>query len=424
METAIRFNLQYTPKHDVYHMSAMAAAKLVKEIGGIILNACRQFYRENTEMKPEPFVLERYFAKHEFSAEYLLSSSDCEAFYMGELLESADAQSLGLWENLKLGYTDSSGHPLLREAIADIYKAAAADDILVVTPEEGIFLAMQALLRPGDHVVCTFPGYQSLYELARSMGCDVSFWKPDEDRGWHFSLRKIEHLIRDDTKMVVVNFPHNPTGYMPSYAGYMSLVDVVRQSGAYLFSDEMYRFLELDRESTLPAGCDVYRKAISLSGLSKAFGLPGLRIGWVATRDRDILEQMGLLKDYTTICSSAPSEILGLMAVRDRENIIARQMKRIRKNIGILDDFFSQYSDCASWNRPLGGSTCFPRMSITDDTSQFCETLIRETGIMLVPSKIFQYGNHHIRIGFGRENFPEIIERFSVYIDALRRDAN
>jgi aspartate/methionine/tyrosine aminotransferase len=370
-------------------------------------------------MKLEPFFLERYFAEHEFSAKYLLSSSDCEALSMKELLESADAQSLRLWENLKLGYTDSSGHPLLRESIADIYKGIAADDILVVTPEEGIFLAMQALLRPGDHVICTFPGYQSLYGLARSMGCNVSLWKPNEDRGWHFSLRQLQNLIRDDTRMVVVNFPHNPTGYMPAHAGYTSLVDIVRQREAYLFSDEMYRFLELDREATLPAACEVYRKAISLSGLSKSFGLPGLRIGWVTTRDHETLEQMSVLKDYTTICNSAPSEILGLMAVRAREDIIARQMARIRKNIKILDDFFSKYSDCMCWKRPLGGSICFPRISLTDDTFGFCETLIRETGIMLVPSKIFQYGNHHVRIGFGRENFPEVIARFSAYIDTL-----
>jgi aspartate/methionine/tyrosine aminotransferase len=373
-------------------------------------------------MQLEPFFLERYFAKHEFSAKYLLSSSDCEAFSMEELLESADAQGLNLWENLKLGYTDSSGHPVLRESIADIYKSVAADDILVVTPEEGIFLAMQALLKPGDHVVCTFTGYQSLYELARSMGCRVSLWKPDEDRGWHFSLRQLQNLIRNDTRMVVVNFPHNPTGYLPSHDGYTSLVDIVRRSGAYLFSDEMYRFLEFDREATLPAGCEVYRKAISLSGLSKSFGLPGLRIGWVATRDHNILEQMRLLKDYTTICSSAPSEILGLMAVRDRENIIARQMVRIRRNIKILDDFCCKYSYCMCWNPPLGGSICFPRMSLTDDTSAFCETLIKETGIMLVPSSVFQYGNHHVRIGFGREDFPEIIERFSTFIDSCQRN--
>ena len=229
-------------------------------------------------------------------------------------------------------------------------------------------------------------------------------------------------LLTERTRLVVVNFPHNPTGYVPTHAGYTSLVDIVRQSGAYLFSDEMYRFLELDRETTLPAGCDVYRKAVSLSGLSKTFGLPGLRIGWVATRDHNILEQMRLLKDYTTICSSAPSEILGIMAVRSRENIIARQMTRIRKNIEMLDDFFSKYSDCMCWNPPLGGSICFPRISLTDDTSEFCETLIRETGIMLVPSNVFQYGNHHVRIGFGREDFPEIIERFSTYIDSHLRN--
>lgn len=224
-------------------------------------------------------------------------------------------------------------------------------------------------------------------------------------------------MIRNDTRMVVVNFPHNPTGYLPSHDGYTSLVDLVRRSGAYLFSDEMYRFLEFDREATLPAGCEVYRKAVSLSGLSKSFGLPGLRIGWVATRDPDILEQMRLLKDYTTICSSAPSEILGLMAMRDRETIIARQVARIRKNVQILDDFFSQHRDGMCWKRPLGGSVCFPRISITDDTFEFCETLIRETGIMLVPSRAFQYGHHHVRIGFGRENFPEVIARFSAYID-------
>jgi aspartate/methionine/tyrosine aminotransferase len=373
-------------------------------------------------MQLEPFVLERYFAKHEFSADYLLSSSDCEALTMEELLESADAESLRLWKNLKLEYTESSGHPVLRESIAGVYDSVSADDILVLTPEEGIFLAMQALLRPGDHVVCTFPGYQSLYELARSMGCEVSLWKPDEERGWHFSIRQLENMMRDDTKMVVVNFPHNPTGYVPTRAGYSSLVDIVRQRGAYLFSDEMYRFLELKSDTTLPAGCDVYRRAVSLSGLSKTFGLPGLRIGWVATRDSKILEQMSLLKDYTTICSSAPSEILGLMAVRDRENIIARQMTRTRKNIKVLDDFFSKFSDCMCWHRPMGGSICFPRMSITDDISEFCETLIRETGIMLVPSKVFQYGNHHVRIGFGRENFPETIERFSVYLDAFLRN--
>jgi aspartate/methionine/tyrosine aminotransferase len=373
-------------------------------------------------MKIEPFALERYFAKHEFSAKYLLSSSDCEELSMPELLELGDSESMRLWENLKFGYTETLGHPALRASIADIYQGIEPDNILVVVPEEGIFLLMQVLLEPGDHVISTFPGYQSLYELARSMGCNISLWKPDEDQVWHFSIQQLEEMIRDDTKLVVVNFPHNPTGFLPTHDEYKSLVDLVRQRQAYLFSDEMYRFLEFDREATLPAGCEFYNKAISLFGLSKTFGLPGLRIGWIATRDHEILERMSLLKDYTTICNSAPSEILGLMAVRAREDIIARQQERIRKNISILDEFFSKYKDCFRWNRPLGGSVCFPRMLISEDTLEFCEKLVKDTGIMLVPSRIFQYSNQHVRFGYGRDNLSQVIERFADYLDVLLRD--
>ena len=299
-------------------------------------------------MEIEPFTLERYFAKHEFSARYLLSCSDCEAIGMAELLEMADAETLRMWENLRFGYTESAGHPALRESIAAIYRGIGADEILVTVPEEGIFLLMQALLGPGDHVICTFPGYQSLYALARAIGCRVTLWQPEEDRGWHFSIRQLASMIRDDTRLVVVNFPHNPTGFLPTRHAWERLVDAVRRKGAYLLSDEMYRFLEVDPEATLPAACEGYRRAVSLFGLSKSFGLPGLRIGWVATRDPDIRRRMGALKDYTTICNSAPSEILGLMAVRGREAIIGRQRARIRKNLAVLDEFFTPPTATAS----------------------------------------------------------------------------
>jgi aspartate/methionine/tyrosine aminotransferase len=372
-------------------------------------------------MKIEPFALERYFARHEFSAGYLLSCSDCEPLSLAELLEMADTETMHLWEDLKFGYTETLGHPVLRESIAHIYKGIDPDDILVTVPEEGIFLTMQALLEPGDHVICTFPGYQSLYALARSMGCDVSMWKPEERAGWHFSADQLKNMLRDNTKLVVVNFPHNPTGFVPTADEYRSVVDLVRQGGAYLLSDEMYRFLEVDPGATLPAACELYDRAVSLFGLSKTFGLPGLRIGWVATRDREIIGRMSLFKDYTTICNSAPGEILGLIAVRSRETIIAGQQARIRRNMDVLEGFFEKHSRDFTWNRPLGGSVCFPRMRMFEDTFEFCEKLIRETGIMLVPSKMFQYGDHHVRIGFGRENLPEVIQRFADYLDLLPR---
>jgi aspartate/methionine/tyrosine aminotransferase len=368
-------------------------------------------------MKIALFQLERYFAKHEFSARYLLSSSDCEALSMRELLALADGEMRRSWEELKLGYTDTLGHPLLRGAIAELYEGIGEQDVLVVAPEEGIFLLMHALLEPGAHVICTFPAYQSLYEVARSMGCDVSTWEPDEERGWCFDVADLAGKMRANTRLVVVNFPHNPTGYVPPRTDLNALVELVRERGAYLLSDEMYRFLEVEEGTTLPAACELYERAFSLFGLSKTFGLPGLRIGWLASRASLVLERVSELKDYTTICSSAPSEILAVVALRGRSAIIRRQVERVRRNVRALDTFFDAYRDCLRWNRPTGGSVCFPRMLAVDDTFTFCEELVAEAGIMLVPSRAFQFGDRHVRIGFGRENLPDVIERFAAYLD-------
>ncbi len=368
-------------------------------------------------MEITPFQLERYFAKYEFSSRYLLSSSDCESLSQPDLLSMGDAETIDLWENLKLGYTESWGHPLLIEEITNIYSGAEPPDILVVVPEEGIFLLMHALLAPGDHVVCTFPGYQSLYEVARSIGCEVSTWEPDEDRGWHYAVEELGELIRKDTRLVVVNFPHNPTGYVPSRDEFIAIVKLVSEQGAYLLSDEMYRYLEVIPDTTLPAACELYEKAFSLFGLSKSFGLPGLRIGWLASQDSEALSRVSRLKDYTTICSSAPSEILAIIALRNKIKIIDQQVKRVRKNVGFLDNFFAEYQDHFSWNRPKGGSICFPRMLLVDNTHTFSEKLVNDAGIMLAPSRIFQYGDHHIRIGYGRENLPQVLELFGEYLD-------
>jgi aspartate/methionine/tyrosine aminotransferase len=368
-------------------------------------------------MNIAPFALERYFAQHEFSARFLLSCSDCEALSLSELVAMADEETSRLWREMKLGYTESQGHPLLREAIAELYEGIHAENALVLAPEEGIFLLMHALLEPGDHVVCTRPAYQSLHEVARSIGCDLSAWEPDEVRGWRFDVGKLKATLRENTRLVVVNFPHNPTGYVPSREEYQQIIDVVRDSGARLLSDEMYRFLELGEGLTLPAGCELYDRAVSLGGLSKSFGLPGLRMGWFATQDTELLTRIGMLKDYTTICHSAPSEILSIMALRNRSRIVNRQLERVRRNLTVLDGFFREYSDRFRWNRPGGGSVCFPRMLCVRDTLTFCEELVRDTGIMLFPSAMFQFGDNHVRIGFGRDNLPEAIDQFARYLD-------
>jgi len=372
-------------------------------------------------MKIRSFDLERYFALYEFSAEYLLSSSDCEALSMKELIEMASPGTLVLWEELRLGYTESAGHPLLREKISSLYENMGPDNVLVAVPEEGIFIAMNALLDQGDHVVCISPAYQSLYEIARSIGCSVTPWEKEiRDGKWHFDTNKLEQAITEKTKMIIVNFPHNPTGWLPSPAEQKKIVSIASERGIYLFSDEMYRGLETGKTEMLPGACDLYRNAISLSGLSKTYGLPGLRTGWLVCENPDIRKRLASFKDYTTICHSAPSEILSIMALENASRLASRSLEIVEKNLGHARTFFDSYKDLFTWMEPAGGSIAYPRLDLVVDVFDFCEGAVKEKNVMVVPSKVLGDDSRHFRIGLGRKNFPEALEAFEEYVKELR----
>jgi aspartate/methionine/tyrosine aminotransferase len=372
-------------------------------------------------MKIRSFDLERYFALYEFSAEYLLSSSDCEALSMKELIEMASPGTRVLWEELRLGYTESAGHPLLREKICSLYENMGPDNVLVTVPEEGIFIAMNALLDQGDHIVCISPAYQSLYEIARSIGCSVTPWEKEiRDGKWHFDTNKLEQAITEKTKMIIVNFPHNPTGWLPSPAEQKKIVSIASERGIYLFSDEMYRGLETGNREMLPGACDLYRNAISLSGLSKTYGLPGLRTGWLVCENPDIRKRLASFKDYTTICHSAPSEILSIMALENASRLASRSLEIVEENLGHARTFFDSYKDLFTWMEPAGGSIAYPRLDLDVDVFDFCEGAVKEKNVMVVPSKVLGDDSRHFRIGLGRKNFPEALEAFEEYVKELR----
>ncbi len=367
---------------------------------------------EAARLKPlRPFLLERYFAKHEFSAPYLLSSSDCDGLEQREILATADPEARSLWDDLRLGYTESRGLPLLRSEIAAQYRGVDPDQVFVAAPQELIFLAMTALLAPGDHMVCTFPGYQSLYEVAASMGCAIGRWEPDESLGWRFDVDRLASLLRPSTKLVAVNFPHNPTGALPSKDEFASIVDLVRSRGIRLFSDEMYRLLEHDPSHRLPSACELDDGAVALSGMSKSFGLAGLRIGWLIVKDVALYDRLAELKDYTTICSAGPAEVLALMGLRARETILARHRERILRNLKPLDVFFDKHPGAFTWIRPKAGTVGFPGYNRKEPVAEFCERAVREAGVMVLPSTMYEYAAPHFRVGFGRENMPAALER-------------
>jgi len=361
---------------------------------------------------PQPFKLERYFDRYEFNVPYLLSPSDCESLSMSDLLTLADQPSRTLWENLRLGYTEAPGHPLLRQAIAGLYTHTSPDQILVLSPEEGIFITMQTLLSPGDEVICISPAYQSLHEIARSIGAHVKPWalKPTIE-GWTLGLDQLQENLSPKTKLLVINFPHNPTGFLLSRPDLDTLISLARSHQIYIFSDEMYRLLEYDEGSRLPSVCDLYEQGISLSGLSKSFAMPGLRIGWLATADKSLRDRWIAYKDYTTICSSAPSEVLALMGINAMDQIIKRNLAIIRRNLSTAEQFFSRHSSLFQWIPPQAGSIAFPKWKGPGTVEALCQELVEREGVLVVPGSLFDIPGGFFRLGLGRLNFPEALER-------------
>lgn len=366
-------------------------------------------------MKPESFVLERFFAEHEFTVPHLLCCSDCEPLTKAEVLAGADADLMALWEGLSLAYTESQGHPLLCDEIAGMYAGVSSDDVLVVTPEEGIFIAMNVALGAGDHMVCTYPGYASLYNVASALGAEVSYWRPTPGQNWHFALDDLRALLRPDTRLLVINFPHNPTGALPSHREWRELDALCAERGLLLFSDEMYRGLESDPSLRLFSACEGAARSITLSGLSKTVSAPGLRLGWLVCRDAALMAELAAFKDYTTICHSAPSEILGIMVLRSRKELIARNLAHIAATSALLDQVLTAPNFC--WPRPLAGSVGLVRYLGPGTAEAFCEGVRVEQGVLLAPGSALGIEGC-FRVGLGRANMGEAVQRLTAYVDA------
>jgi len=366
-------------------------------------------------MQIPAFKLERYFAQYEFKVQYVLCASDCESFSVQELLalEPEAAESL---QRQWLGYTESQGSPSLRRQICNLYERIEPQQVLVHTgAEEAIFLFMHAVLDAADHVIVHWPCYQSLFEVARSIGCQVTLWTAREEKGWSLDLDQLQQHLRPNTKAVIINTPHNPTGHLMKPETFLAISDICRDNGIILFSDEVYRESEYRRQDRLPAACDLGAHSVSLGVMSKTYGLAGLRIGWIATSQAKVYDRMAALKDYTTICNSAPGEFLAELALRHRDKLVARNMGIIAENLALLDQFFARHPHRFAWQRPQAGSIGFARR-LGGDVNDFCRDLVEKTGVLLLPGTLYDDPGNHFRIGFGRKNFPDALVRLEEFL--------
>jgi aspartate/methionine/tyrosine aminotransferase len=368
-------------------------------------------------MHIEPFAIERFYERWEFTAELMLSSSDCEAYTVAELL-ALEPDSRERLVELRLGYTEVAGSAELRGAVAGGYARTAADGVLTLAAaEEGLFLANHALLAPGAHAVVEAPCYGSAIALARSTGAEVSVWQRRYEDGWAHDLDALEAMLEPSTRLIYINSPHNPTGtHMPADV-FERVVELAAERGATLIGDEVYRGLEHDAETRLPAVCDAYEHGISLGAVSKAHGLAGLRVAWLASRDARLLDRVKDLKLYTTICSSAPSELLIALALRHAEQLVARSRELVLGNLPLMDEFVARRGELIEWVRPTAGPIGFPRVRPECDVERWCERTAERAGVLVLPGTV--YGEpRHLRLGFGRANLRQALERLDAYLDA------
>jgi len=363
------------------------------------------------------FRLEVFLGTWEFAAKHHLTASDAQTLTVGELLALAGDKGRAALEELPLTYSPTWGATPLLEAIAATYGPEIGPEhvLTFAGAEEAMFWALLELVGPGDHAVVTVPGYQSMEALPRASGADVDGWlvRPDTSSrsGWRLDLDELVGLLRPTTKLVAINLPHNPTGHLMPPADFEALVALCQERGIRLFSDEVYRGLELESGATLPQAADRSPTAVSLNVLSKAYGLPGLRLGWLVCRDRALLERLERLKHYTSICSSGPSEVLGTIALQHGDAIRQRNRSIIAANRPVFAGFFAEWEELFEFAPPAGGCVCFPRWLGAEPVGDWCRRLVQEAGVVLLPADIYaselaDVPDDRFRIGVGRRD-PE-----------------
>lgn len=371
------------------------------------------------DMKIAPFETEHFFARYEFNTPFQLCNSDCESISIRELLTLAD-DSLEKLGQERLIYTESQGNPQLRAEIANTYSNVSAEDIVVLgSPVEGIYLAARTLLVPGDEVIVLSPAYDALTGMFEHVAGPSAvkrwYFRPGKD-SWELDLDELRELISTKTKLLVVNFPHNPTGYLPSRDFLRTLLELAEDHGLYVFCDEMYFGLVQPGTEPLPSAADVSPRAIVLSGLSKTYGLPGLRCGWLVVQDRELLEQFMNWKFYTSICPPGPVEYLSTAALRIWETLRDRNIARISQNLAVADNFFERWPGVFTWRRPRAGSTALIGWDVPSVEKISHELATRE-GILIQSARMLGADDQHMRFGFGRDGFPEALSRFEDWLN-------
>ncbi|MHB1042781.1 MAG: aminotransferase class I/II-fold pyridoxal phosphate-dependent enzyme [Eubacteriales bacterium] len=367
-------------------------------------------------MKLKPFELEQWYVEYEFRVKNNISASCARPTGTGELLEYSGEDAVREYLSLSLDYIPSRGTERLREAVAGWYREIDGGHVLVTTGAiEAIWLLMNSLLKPGDEIIVEYPVYQSLQEVARFAGARVIPWPLRPENGYRPDPEELAEMITSRTKAVVINHPHSPTGSVISQGELERIITTCEKFKIRLISDEVYRGIVYREADRVSPAADLSPLAVSIGDMTKPFGLGGLRVGWIASRERELLEMCSLWRDYTSMCCSAPAEFLAALALEHRDRIMAKKIALARINLELLEAFIEKTPGVLEMTPPRGGFTAFPRYKFEMDSRSFCRGLIEQEDVLLLPGSVFGIEGR-FRIGFGRDSEP-----FKAGLEALGR---
>jgi aspartate/methionine/tyrosine aminotransferase len=346
-----------------------------------------------------PFDMERMMSKWENVVEFNLSESGVHPVKLRELVGPARFDEL---LDMELNYPQANGLPILRQRIAGLYPGASVDNVLVtVGCAEANYIALQTLLEPGDEMVVMLPNYMQIWGIGHNLGFRVRSFHLREESGWKPDLAQLEEMVSAQTRLIAVCNPNNPTGYILTEPEMDAIVAIADRVGAWLLADEVYSGAEQHTDDQTPSFWGRYDRVLAMNSLSKAYGLPGLRIGWIVA-PRDTIDQIWARHEYTTISTTMLSNWLASIALSPevRPRLIQRARSYIRSGYPVLESWFAGHPEVFSLTPPQAAAIAFVRYELDINSSELVDRLIHTASVLVVPGDHFGL-DHHLRISFG-----------------------
>ncbi|WP_171178218.1 aminotransferase [Ruegeria sp. HKCCD8929] len=359
-------------------------------------------------MHIEPFGVEIWMNEWETRCEWNLAETCVESLTIEELLRLAGRNENSLSEllGMKMTYGAIEGSDRLRRAIASLYDRQEVENTVVTHGTIGAnMLVHKALVSRGDRVVAVVPTYQQHYSIPVSIGADVLQLSLREENGFLPDLDELRALAVPGTKLIAINNPNNPTGALMDRAMLEEIAAIAREAGAWILCDEVYRGTDQEGAGMTASIADIYEKGISTAGMSKAYSLAGLRLGWIAG-PTEVIEAVSIHRDYDTISVGMVDDHFAALALENREQVLARSQRITRGNLGILDDWVER-EPLISWVKPRSGTTALLKYDLPMPSRDFCVALLKETGVMFTPGSALGMEGY-VRIGYA--NGPEILK--------------